>query len=183
MYRMLLIRGFKAKFQLGDNGNLWDYTYVKNVAHAHLLAADALLQTLTLATTPLDTERIDGEAFIITNDSPIYFWDFFRQVARESGVAPAALDPSKWIIIGTALAMVFATLSELIMGLLGKKPNFSRLSVRASTMTRYFSCEKAKTRLGYTPLFNLADAIKRTVAEVLPRQDATLAAAREKKTQ
>jgi len=180
---MLLIRGFKARFQLGSNDNLWDYTYVKNVAHAHLLAAEALLHTLALGTVPLDTERIDGEAFIITNCSPVYFWDFFRQVAKESGAAPAALDPSQWIAIGVTLAMVFATLSELFNGLFGKKPNFSRLSVRSSVMTRYFSCEKAKTRLRYKPLYNLDEAIKRSVAEVLPRQEAILAAARDKKTQ
>ncbi|CEH19215.1 C-3 sterol dehydrogenase/3-beta-hydroxysteroid dehydrogenase and related dehydrogenases [Ceraceosorus bombacis] len=32
----------KTNFQLGDNKNLFDWTYVDNVAHAHLLAADKL---------------------------------------------------------------------------------------------------------------------------------------------
>lgn len=32
----------RNKFQVGDNQNLWDVTYVDNIAHAHLLAADRL---------------------------------------------------------------------------------------------------------------------------------------------
>lgn len=32
----------QTKFQIGDNTNLFDWTYVGNVAHAHLLAADRL---------------------------------------------------------------------------------------------------------------------------------------------
>ena len=36
------IRG-QTHFQIGDNTNLFDWTYVENVAHAHLLAADKLI--------------------------------------------------------------------------------------------------------------------------------------------
>ncbi|WFD33511.1 3beta-hydroxysteroid-4alpha-carboxylate 3-dehydrogenas(decarboxylating) [Malassezia cuniculi] len=32
----------RTKWQIGDNQNLFDWTYVENVAHAHLLAADRL---------------------------------------------------------------------------------------------------------------------------------------------
>ena len=70
----------KTGFQLGENKNLFDFTYVLNVAHAHLLAAYALLQTYKLATAPLDYEKVDGEAFFVTNDEPVYFWDFARAV-------------------------------------------------------------------------------------------------------
>ena len=33
----------KSHFQVGDNTNLFDWTYVGNVAHAHILAADKLV--------------------------------------------------------------------------------------------------------------------------------------------
>lgn len=33
----------KTHYQIGDNNNLFDWTYVGNVAHAHLLAADRLV--------------------------------------------------------------------------------------------------------------------------------------------
>lgn len=32
----------QSKFQIGDNHNLVDWTYVENAAHAHLLASDKL---------------------------------------------------------------------------------------------------------------------------------------------
>ena len=73
----------QTKFQVGDNNNLFDFTYVENVAHGHLLAVQALLQTHTLATAPLDYEKVDGEAFFITNGQPVYFWDFARAVWHE----------------------------------------------------------------------------------------------------
>ncbi|KAI0272935.1 C-3 sterol dehydrogenase [Russula aff. rugulosa BPL654] len=45
-----VIRGFaqvleegRSHFQIGDNTNLFDWTYVGNVAHAHILAADKLV--------------------------------------------------------------------------------------------------------------------------------------------
>ena len=37
-----VLRTGKTKFQVGDNTNLFDWTYVDNVVHAHLLAADKL---------------------------------------------------------------------------------------------------------------------------------------------
>lgn len=37
-----VIKNGQTKFQIGDNSNLFDWTYVGNVAHAHLLAADKL---------------------------------------------------------------------------------------------------------------------------------------------
>ncbi|KAK7056739.1 erg26, C-3 sterol dehydrogenase [Paramarasmius palmivorus] len=40
LYRVFEDR--KTHFQIGDNNNLFDWTYVGNVAHAHLLAADKL---------------------------------------------------------------------------------------------------------------------------------------------
>ncbi|KAI0050420.1 C-3 sterol dehydrogenase [Auriscalpium vulgare] len=42
----------KAHFQIGDNTNLFDWTYVGNVAYAHLLAADKLVPP---------TEKSDAE--------------------------------------------------------------------------------------------------------------------------
>ncbi|QRW12200.1 3-beta hydroxysteroid dehydrogenase/isomerase family protein [Ceratobasidium sp. AG-Ba] len=43
---MEVVKNGQTKFQIGSNTNLFDWTYVTNVAHAHLLAADKLDQTL-----------------------------------------------------------------------------------------------------------------------------------------
>ncbi|QRW24583.1 3-beta hydroxysteroid dehydrogenase/isomerase family protein [Rhizoctonia solani] len=43
---MDVVANGQTRFQIGSNNNLFDWTYVTNVAHAHLLAADKLGQTL-----------------------------------------------------------------------------------------------------------------------------------------
>ncbi|KAH8104596.1 C-3 sterol dehydrogenase [Cristinia sonorae] len=45
----------QTHFQIGDNTNLFDWTYVGNVAHAHLLAADKLSETIAGT---LDLEKV-----------------------------------------------------------------------------------------------------------------------------
>jgi sterol-4alpha-carboxylate 3-dehydrogenase (decarboxylating) len=44
-----VIKNNQTKFQIGSNQNLFDWTYVGNVAHAHLLAADKLDTTYPVA--------------------------------------------------------------------------------------------------------------------------------------
>src|SRR3569833_2744859 len=61
LYHMInLFRDGRHRVQVGDNNNLFDFTYVENVAHAHLLAAQALLVPRAATTAPLDHERVDG---------------------------------------------------------------------------------------------------------------------------
>jgi len=83
-----VIKNGQTAFQVGDNTNLWDFTYVDNVVYAHILAAENLL-------TPkdkLDSGAAAGEAFLITNGQPLYFWDFARGVWASFGhVNPRAV--------------------------------------------------------------------------------------------
>ncbi|EIN12772.1 C-3 sterol dehydrogenase [Punctularia strigosozonata HHB-11173 SS5] len=48
----------QTHFQIGDNTNLFDWTYVTNVAHAHLLAADKLVDPTTTPT-PSKADIVD----------------------------------------------------------------------------------------------------------------------------
>ncbi|KAG2009849.1 D-lactaldehyde dehydrogenase [Coprinopsis cinerea AmutBmut pab1-1] len=56
----------QTHFQIGDNTNLFDWTYVGNVAHAHILAADKLDQPppapplATLEKVPLSMDEVPG---------------------------------------------------------------------------------------------------------------------------
>lgn len=85
-----VIQNGQTIFQLGDNCNLWDFTYVDNIAYAHVLAAENLL-------TPADKLKNGsgaGEAFMITNGQPVYFWDFARAVWAGFG----HINPRKLVI-------------------------------------------------------------------------------------
>ncbi|KAI9052738.1 hypothetical protein LZ554_003012 [Drepanopeziza brunnea f. sp. 'monogermtubi'] len=150
----------KTGFQLGANENLFDFTYVLNVAHAHLLAAFALVQTAKLATAPLDHERVDGEPFFVTNDEPCYFWDFARAVWKAAGSDKGT--EHVWVI-GRDVGMAIGALLEWGMWVVGRTPKLTRRQVRYSCMTRYYDCGKAKRRLGYKPLVGLQDGIARSV--------------------
>ncbi|KKY16963.1 putative c-3 sterol dehydrogenase c-4 decarboxylase [Diplodia seriata] len=157
----------QSRFQLGDNTNLFDFTYVANVAHAHLLAAAALLATHALAPTiPLDTERVDGEAFFVTNDQPVPFWDFARAVWRTAG-PPVPI--SKTWVLPKDIMMPVGALLEWACWALGRKPNITRDQVRYSTVRRYYCIDKAKRRLGYRPIVGLGEGVRRGVEEVLSR--------------
>ncbi|KAL3417621.1 3-beta hydroxysteroid dehydrogenase/isomerase [Phlyctema vagabunda] len=150
----------KTGFQLGENTNLFDFTYVENVAHGHLLAALALLATTTLATPPLDHEKVDGEVFFVTNDSPVYFWDFARALWAAAGSDKGT--EHVWVI-GQDNGLMLASAMEWVYWALRRTPKLTRRQVRYSSMTRYYDITKAKQRLGYEPIVPLADGIERSV--------------------
>lgn len=162
-----IYRQGRTSVQVGNNDNMFDFTYVENVAHAHLLAARALLVTSKSTTIPLDTERVDGEAFIITNDSPVYFWDFCRAVWAAAG-SPLGTD-HVWVL-PRDIGIVLGFLSEVFFGIIRKPPTFNRQRIIYSCMTRYYDISKAKRRLGYKPLVSLADGVRRSVKWTLEQE-------------
>jgi sterol-4alpha-carboxylate 3-dehydrogenase (decarboxylating) len=170
LYRPMLIRGLKTRFQLGSNDNLFDCTYVVNLAHAHLLAARALLVTNGMATAPLDLDKVDGEAFFITNGAPVYFWDLMRTIWQVRGLPEdKAYNMKRVWVLNASLAIFIATILEFVMGLFGKTPNFTRMAVTQSTMSRYFCIDKAKLRLKYEPIYTIEEGIRRGAPECMKR--------------
>jgi sterol-4alpha-carboxylate 3-dehydrogenase (decarboxylating) len=156
-----LHREGRTNVQVGDNNNIFDFTYVGNVAHAHLLAARALLATHASPTIPLDTERVDGEAFIVNNDEPVYFWDFARCIWRYAGSDKGT--DHVWVLARTP-GMVVGFLAEVAAAIARKKPGLTRGRIQYSCMTRYYNIDKIKTRLGYRPQCSMEEGIKRGVA-------------------
>ncbi|KAK2069382.1 hypothetical protein P8C59_003968 [Phyllachora maydis] len=157
----------RTRWQLGDNTNLFDFTYVENVAHAHLLAARALLATHARAgAPPLDHERVDGEVFFVTNDSPVYFWDLARAVWRAAGSEAAA---DAWVLPRGA-GLVLGLLGEAAAAALRRPPTLTRQRVVYACMTRYYNIAKAKRRLGYRPLVPLDEAVRQSVRWTLAHE-------------
>ncbi|KAK9458535.1 3-beta hydroxysteroid dehydrogenase/isomerase family-domain-containing protein [Lipomyces oligophaga] len=134
-------------FQIGDNWNLFDFTYIGNVAHAHVLAAQKLLDD--------SVTNVAGESFIITNNSPVYFFTVPRKVWALKGVIPS------WTItFSRPVGMALAFMSELVAKLRGKEALFTRFRVSFTCANRYFNINKAITRLHYEPIVELNDAIE-----------------------
>ncbi|KAK7753207.1 erg26, C-3 sterol dehydrogenase [Diatrype stigma] len=162
-----LYREGRDKVQVGENTNLFDFTYVENVAHAHLLAARALLVTHAAKTAPLDHEKVDGEAFLVTNDQPVYFWDMMRAIWAAAG---SQKGPGSAWVLGRELGIVLGFLSEVVFGLLRKPPTLNRQRIVYSCMTRYYDISKAKRRLGYKPLVSLGEGVRRAVRWTLEQE-------------
>lgn len=83
------------------------------------------------------------------------------------------VEPEKAIALPEGALTVVGGLLEMMFGLFGKKPRMSRREVRFSCMTRYYSCEKAKRRLGYIPVVPLEEGVVRSVGTVLEREQAS----------
>lgn len=155
---------WQLNFQLGDGNNLFDTTYVGNVVYGHLLAAESLLATHARLSrglaAPLDNERVDGEAYNVTNDQPAYFWDTSRYVWALYG---KVIDIDKVWMLGAGLGGVMGGLAELSNAITGRKAKLTRQSVKYATMTRTYSCAKLKRRCGYVPMVGLDEGLQRAV--------------------
>lgn len=154
----VLARG-QTKFQIGNNDNLFDFTYIGNSAYAHILAAEHLHVLLSHSSLPPKTpSTVDGEAFLITNGSPVYFWDMPRAIwALKGHFAPYH------IVFPKQLGVVMGAGGEFVGWLLGKEPGFTRFKVKFSCWNRYFCIDKAKKMLGYKPLWDLQEGLVRGV--------------------
>lgn len=146
--RTMAERG-QHKIQLGDNLNLFDVTYVGNVAYSHVLAAQKLME---------NAPGVAGEAFFITNDEPIYFWSLAKQIWKHDGYIA-----ERQFVIPKSLGVVLGYLSQWGCALVGKEPSFTAFRVRTACATRYYNISKAKERLGYSPKWSLDEAIEETL--------------------
>lgn len=135
----------ETPFIIGNGRNLWDVTYVTNVADAHVLAAENLLTTRTAA----------GEAFFIQNNEPITFRDFCLAIWAHFGYTP----PFQ-IRIPQVLAYLVGLVLEFLTWIFGTTTTISRGSVWDACAVRYASGEKAKAILGFEPRVNIDDGIR-----------------------
>ncbi|KAI7860486.1 3-beta hydroxysteroid dehydrogenase/isomerase family-domain-containing protein [Circinella umbellata] len=143
------------RFQIGDNSSLMDFTYVGNVAYAHVLAAEKLVDPASPAA---------GQAFNLTNGTPVPFWDFASKVWAEYGLP---MPNEKKIILSYNASMVIAYISEGIYNIKAMiwdkstlKEGMTRSRIKQAMSSRYFNITKAKTLLGYEPQVGLEEGIK-----------------------
>ncbi|KAL9616386.1 MAG: hypothetical protein Q9160_008740 [Pyrenula sp. 1 TL-2023] len=158
----------ETPYILGSAFNMWDVTDVRNLAHAHVLAANNLLgiQAFTsIATQPpapetsvetfSETSSAAGEIFFIQNNEPIYFRDLCRAVWAEFGHVPP------WeVTIPTWAAWAVGTVWEYLGRLSGSAVTLNRGSIADATAMRYASGEKAKRVLGYENVIGLEQSIR-----------------------
>ncbi|MBA0626233.1 hypothetical protein Godav_003939, partial [Gossypium davidsonii] len=148
-------RAGKSKFIIGDGNNVYDFTYVENVAHAHICAERALASGGEVA------EKAAGKAYFITNLEPIKFWEFVSLILEGLGYQRPKIK------IPAIVVMPIAHIVEWTYRLLGpygmKVPQLTPSRVRILTCSRSFDCSRAKDQIGYTPIVSLEDGLRKTI--------------------
>eukprot|EP00118_Oscarella_pearsei_P026105 m.309399 g.309399 ORF g.309399 m.309399 type:complete len:354 (+) comp46340_c0_seq1:37-1098(+) len=147
-----MARAGKMKFIIGNGKNLVDFTYVDNVVHGHVLAAEALQVGSTVC----------GRAFHITNDEPIPFWNFVSRIVTGLGYPAPKYKLPYYLVYFIALLLHFITL--LFKPICELQFSFTPMKVALAGTHHYYSCAAAKTHLGYKPLYQMDKAIKLTIA-------------------
>ncbi|KAG6657249.1 3beta-hydroxysteroid-dehydrogenase/decarboxylase-like [Carya illinoinensis] len=148
-------RAGKSKFIIGDGNNIYDFTYVENVAHAHICAERAL------ASEGMVAEKAAGQAYFVTNMEPIKFWEFVSLILEGLGYEGPRIKIPAFVM------MPIAHMVEWTYRLFGpygmKVPQLTPSRIRLLSCSRSFNCSKAKDLLGYEPIVSLQDGIKRTI--------------------
>jgi nucleoside-diphosphate-sugar epimerase len=141
--------------RLGNGKSKSQHVYVRNMAHAHLLAATALLSGNT---------EVPGNAYLITDGPGHNFFHFFDRIVEGAGYR---IWPKK-LWLPRRLAMMIGFLSEM-MAVAARPvkrytPKMSRFAVIYTCTDFTFTSEKAKRDFGFFPKYSNEEAFNRTVS-------------------
>lgn len=139
------------RFVYGDPDSLVEFVHVDNLVSAHLLAADALTEKQQC--------RAAGQAYFISDGSPVNNFEFFRPLVEGLGYSFPTLR------LPLLMIYLFAFLTEMVHFVVGRIYNFQPLLTRTEVyktgVTHYFSMRKAREELGYEPkLYDLEDVVQ-----------------------
>ncbi|KAL8048820.1 hypothetical protein ABFX02_07G091800 [Erythranthe guttata] len=141
-----------AKFIIGSGDNLSDFTYVENVAHAHICAEESLTSQMVTAS---------GKVFFITNLEPMKFWEFTTLLLEGLGYQRPVISLPAWVVHRALLLMKLlqAKSDSRKLDPCVSICNITTLAVR----TRTFSCSSAQKHIQYSPVVSMEEAVKLTV--------------------
>jgi sterol-4alpha-carboxylate 3-dehydrogenase (decarboxylating) len=156
-------RSGATNVQIGDNAPFFDWLYSKNAALTYILAAKALLGESSAPQSVPEIKKVSGEAFYITDDSPMRLWDFSRKVWQTASIAVPPQEKIK--VIPMWLAMFIALVLEWGYWVFGTKmkPPIRVNDLKFMEGGYRFSIDKAKERLGYRPICDTEEGIRRSV--------------------
>jgi len=148
-----LVRALKMGVPLvvfGDGSARLDYVYIDNLVDAELRAAERLVER----------SPVCGEAYFLSDETPINAGEFAIELVRNMGLtAPLVRVPDR---IARAVGGVFERVYQLFGA---PKPLFTVANVKLCDIDHYFSIDKAKRHLGYAPLVDTEEGLRRTAVE------------------
>jgi sterol-4alpha-carboxylate 3-dehydrogenase (decarboxylating) len=158
-----LINTPATRIQLGPNEAKHDWLFVGSAARAHVLAAKALVEG------PRRDENmaVDGEAFFVTDGKPTKIWDFTKLIWTRAGdrnwAGQAKVRPFiiPWWFIWLCVTVAGWAFTACTLGM--KQPQFSWHTFDYMRKGCWYSIEKARKRLGYEPVCDTEEGLRRTV--------------------
>lgn len=150
-------RAGKMKYIIGNGENLMDWTYVGNVAQAHIAAADLLLKHGTDA-------KAAGKAYFITNDDPKPFWGFMGDVCEGLGYGRPRIHLPVALVMCLALIMQYIII-PLLRPFKQLETDLTPFRITVASVNRTFDCSRAKRDLGYlaSNKISMDEALKKTL--------------------
>ena len=141
-----LFKAIRAKrfFLLGNGQSFLHPTYI-----------DDLIQGISICT---DNENAVGKIFLITGDKPLPVKELAEIIAEELDVRLPK------IRIPLLFAHTTAKIMELVAKVAHFDPPLTRSRVKFFTENRAFSCQKARTELGYIPKVDFREGVRRTIS-------------------
>lgn len=131
--------------QVGSGKAKLDNSYVQNLIHGQVLAAQHLIEG---GTSP-------GQAYFINDGEPVNMFTFSRPVIEGVGY------PFPKMRVPAALVKMIMTVWQALHFKFGiQEPPVPPLAVERIAIDNYFSIEKARRDLGYTPLYNTEQGLK-----------------------
>lgn len=133
---------------VGDGTNRVDITHVRNAAHAHLLALDAL-----------KAGRAGGKAYFISQGEPVVLWDWINTLLRGVGIPEItrkiSLERAYWL--GGVLEKTWSWLR------LPGEPPMTRFVAVELAKSHWYDISAAKCDLGYAPLVGTEEGLEEII--------------------
>ncbi len=149
MFRKLFERVIAGhvKVLVGNKDAKLDNSYVHNLVHGFILAAEHLVPPGGTA---------PGQAYFINDGEPINMFDFSRPVVEACGEKW----PTVWIPPGGVVHAILTGWQWLHFKFKFPAPPLEPLAVERVSIDNYFSIAKARRDLGYQPLYTTREALE-----------------------
>ena len=133
--------------KIKGNSKLADFTYVDNVADAHLLAAERLRPG----------SAVSGRAFFISDGQPVPLWEFVDRILEAAGLAPVtrSISPQAAYLAGSLCELVYKTFR------LRGEPPMTRFLAEELSIAHWFNIHAAREELGYKPCVSTDEGLER----------------------
>ena len=148
-----LVRALKMGVPLvvfGDGAARLDYVYIDNLVDAELRAAERLVEG----------SPVCGQAYFLSDETPINAGQFSIELVKHMGLE------RRLVRVPNPVARAMGAAWERVYQVFGVgKPLFTVANVKLCDIDHYFSIDKAKQHLGYTPLVDTEEGLRRTAVE------------------